>query len=346
MDDQTEAVTAAAQEQGFSGVVRIDDAGAVTELAFGLADRAHNLPNTAATRFGMASGTKTFTALAVLSLVADGTMGLDDPARRWLGADLPQIPDGVTVRRLLSHTSGVGEGIDDDAEVDVHILPGSPHSYEGPEDYLAVIDRPMLAEPGTEFCYNNSGFVLLGLLAQRASGIPYHDLVRQRVFEPAGLTRTDFLRSDDLPGDAAVGYLYPDASRTNLLHLPIVGAPDGGSYTTTADLRTFWTALAAGRIVPAALVELMGIRPAGTDPDDDDYGLGVWLPRPGVLQMVGADAGVSMVSEHDPAADFTMTVLSNDSDGAWAMWGVLRELTGTGRPDADDETAGEDSSDD
>ena len=158
----------------------IDEAGAVTELAFGLADRAHNLPNTPDTRFGMASGTKTFTALAVLSLVADGTMGLDDPARRWLGDDLPQISDGVTLRRLLSHTSGVGEGIDDDAEVDVHLLPGAPHSYESPEDYLSVIDRPMQAEPGTEFFYNNSGFVLLGLLAQRASGVGYHDLVRQR----------------------------------------------------------------------------------------------------------------------------------------------------------------------
>ena len=336
MDDPTAALTLAAREQGFSGVVRIDEAGAVTELAFGLADRAHNLPNTPDTHFGMASGTKTFTALAVLSLVADGTMGLDDPARRWLGDDLPQISDGVTLRRLLSHTSGVGEGIDDDAEVDVHLLPGAPHSYESPEDYLSVIDRPMQAEPGTEFFYNNSGFVLLGLLAQRASGVGYHDLVRQRVFEPAGLTRTDFLRSDDLPGDAAVGYLFPDATRTNVLHLPIVGAPDGGSYTTAADLRTFWTALAAGRIVPADLVQLMGTSPPGNDPDDD-YGLGVWLPRPGVVQMIGADAGVSMVSEHDPAADFTMTVLSNDSEGAWPMWTVLRELTGTGSGDPDDD---------
>ena len=101
MDDPTAALTLAAHEQGFSGVVRIDEAGAVTELAFGLADRAHNLPNTPDTRFGMASGTKTFTALAVLSLVADGTMGLDDPARRWLGDDLPQISDSLAALKAL-----------------------------------------------------------------------------------------------------------------------------------------------------------------------------------------------------------------------------------------------------
>ena len=330
MDLDTEALIARAAELRFSGAFRVDAGGeTLVDHASGLADRAHGLPNTTGTRFAMASGAKTFTALAVLSLVADGTMSLDDPARRWLGDDLPQLPDGVTVRRLLSHTSGVGEGIDDDAEVEVFLVPGSPHDYESPEDFLAVIDKPMLAEPGSAFFYNNSGFVLVGLLAQRASGVRYQDLVRQRVFAPAALARTDFLRSDDLPGDAALGYLYPDATRTNIFHLPIEGAPDGGSYTTTADLRTFWTAHAAGRIVPAELVGLMATPPPGHDPDDA-YGLGVWLPRPGVCQMVGADAGVSMVSEHDPAVDFTMSVLSNDSDGAWPMWQALREATGTG----------------
>ena len=74
MDELTSALTTAAQEQGFSGAIRVDDAGTVTELAFGLADRAHQLPNTPRTQFCLASGSKTFTALAVLSLVAEGTI--------------------------------------------------------------------------------------------------------------------------------------------------------------------------------------------------------------------------------------------------------------------------------
>ncbi len=85
----------------------------------------------------------------------------------------------------------------------------------------------------------------------------YQDLVRQRVIEPAGLTHTDFLRSDELPGTAAIGYLYPDGARTNVFHLPIEDSADGGAYSTVADLRDFWTGLAAGRIVSPALVEQM-----------------------------------------------------------------------------------------
>ncbi len=328
MTDLSAALTAAAEEQAFSGVVRVDDAGTVTELAFGLADRAHRLPNTTQTRFGMASGSKGFTALAVMSLVADGVLGLDDPVRAWLD-DLPQLDDAVTARHLLSHTAGVGEYLDDDADADEYLMPGSMHTYLSPEDQVPLLDVPMLAAPGAGFAYSNAGFVLLGLVAQRASGVRYQDLVRQRVLTPAGLTHTDFLRSDELPGDAAIGYLYPDRPRTNVFHLPIEGSADGGAYTTAADLRTFWTALEAGRIVARTWVAQMTTLPAGHDPDDP-YGLGFWLPRPGAWQLVGADAGVSMVTEYEPERDLTMTVLSNDSEGAWPMWDVVRTLTGTG----------------
>ncbi|MGB3827395.1 MAG: serine hydrolase domain-containing protein [Ornithinimicrobium sp.] len=332
MDTLNNRLGTAAEQLHFNGAVRVDDAGTVIELAFGLADRAHGLVNTPQTQFGLASGSKAFTALAVLSLVAERTMGLDDPVRRWLGGDLTRVDDHVTVRHLLSHTSGVGEYLDDDADPNEYLMPGSMHTYTSPEDLMPLLDVPMLGTPGEGFAYSNAGFVLLGLVAQRASGVRYQDLVRQRVIEPAGLTHTDFLRSDELPGTAAIGYLYPDGARTNVFHLPIEGSADGGAYSTVADLRDFWTALAAGRIVSPALVEQMTT--LGPDHDaDDPYGLGIWLPKPGVWQLVGADAGVSMVSEHHPGRDLTMTVLANDSEGAWPLWKALRDATGTSHPD-------------
>ena len=325
MDFDSDALVAVATENGFTGAIRVQVGDHyLFDGAFGMADRAHGIPNTTDTQFGVASGSKTFTALAVLSLVAEGVLTLDDAARRWLGDDLPQIDDAVTLRHLLSHTSGVGEYLDDDADPDEYLLPGSMHTYTSPEDFVPLLDVPMLAAPGSRFEYSNGGFVILGLVAQRASGTRYQDLIRERVLGPAGLEHTDFLRSDELPGSAALGYLYPDAPRTNVFHLPIEGSADGGAYTTVGDARRFWLALAAGAIVPTGLVEEMTTPGSPHDPDWP-YGLGLWLPNPGgVWAMVGADAGVEMKSEHVPALDLTWTVLANESDKAWPPMRHLR----------------------
>ena len=133
---------ALAAEHRFSGVVRIDRDGQRTERAYGFADRAHGIPNTPSTRFGMASGSKGFTAVVVLSLVADGVLDLDTRARDLLGADLPLIADDVTVEHLLSHRSGIGDYIDEDAggEVDDHVLPVPVHRLDSTEAFLPVLD--------------------------------------------------------------------------------------------------------------------------------------------------------------------------------------------------------------
>ena len=103
-------VDRAVEEVGFSGVVRVDRAGE-TELcsAYGLADRAHGIPNTVDTLFATASGAKTLTALTVMSLVERGSLGLGTTARSLLGDDLPLVADDVTVEHLLAHRSGIGD---------------------------------------------------------------------------------------------------------------------------------------------------------------------------------------------------------------------------------------------
>ena len=104
------------------------------------------------------------------------------------------------------------------------------------------------------FVHCNGDYMVLALLAERASGVPFHDLVDQRVCRPAGMTDTSFLRSDELPGRAAVGYLDDDGLRTNVLHPPVRGNGDGGIYTTAADVDALWDALFAGRIVSLGTV--------------------------------------------------------------------------------------------
>ena len=325
-----------AEATKFSGVLRVDR-GSKIELAkaYGLAHRAESIPNAVDTRFGMASGSKAFTALATMALVEDGALSLDMTARLLLGADLPLVDDAVTIEHLLGHRSGIGDYLDEDSDLEVtdYVLTAPVHELVTTEDFLAVLDGyETTFAPGEKFSYCNGGYVVLALLIERASGTPYHDLVRQRVTEPAGMTDSEFFRSDELPSRTALGYLFNDGrDRTNVFHLPVRATGDGGCYTTAADMRTFWTALFSGKIVSEQTVADM-TRPHSADVEPGfDYGLGFWLKpggsgeSSGVVQLEGMDAGVSFRSVHNPATDLTHTVISNDTDGAWP---VAKRLAG------------------
>ncbi|GLZ33784.1 serine hydrolase [Lentzea sp. NBRC 105346] len=294
----------------FSGVISIDG----DARAYGLAHRGYGIPNTPDTRFAIASGNKGFTALAVMSLVEGGELSLDTRAREVLGDDLPLVDGGVTVEHLLAHRSGIGDYFDEDEHPDIneYVLTRPVHELVDTEDFLPVLDgHPQKFPPGERFAYCNGGYVLLALIAQRVSGISYHDLVHSRVCEPAGMTDTAFLRSDRPEGRTAVGYLSD--GRTNVFHLPVVGNGDGGIYTTAADIDRFWVALFAGKIVG-------DVARMTRDEHGVGYGLGFWLPEHGV-KLEGYDAGVSFRSVRRDGT--TTTVISNTADGAWPVSRML-----------------------
>ena len=333
MQPLDDAIDSVAQDAGLSGVVRVDRAG-TTEFvrAYGFADRAHAIDNTIDTRFAIASGTKGFTALAIMGLIEEGSLALDTTARSMLGDDLPLIDDAVTVEHLLAHRSGIGDYLDESTvEVTDYVMPVSVHELADTEQYLVVLDgHETVSAPDERFAYNNGGYVVLALIAERASGVPYHELVRRRVCEPAAMTGTGFLRSDELPGDAALGYLTADGPRTNIFHLPVLGTGDGGIYSTAADLSAFWAALFAGRIVSSDHVAEM-VRPRSDWPEESRrYGLGFHLHEStDVVWLEGYDAGVSFCSTHDPTRSITHTVIANWTDGAWPVLIRLDELLGT-----------------
>lgn len=318
-----------AATNAFSGVVRIDrDGEPELAKAYGLAHRGHEISNTLDTQFALASGAKGLTALAVVSLIEDGSLELSTPARSVLGGDLPLIRDEVTVEHLLSHRSGIGDYLDEDADhaITDYVMPVPVHELATTEQYLTILDgHEAKFAPGEQFSYCNGGYVVLGLIAERTSGTPFHELIRQRVCEPARMDDSEFLRSDELPGRAALGYLTNDAgSRTNVLHLPVRGTGDGGIYSTAADVSSFWRSLFAGRIVSAGWVAEMVRRRS------DRYGLGFWLDESNdVVALEGYDAGVSFRSTHDPGRKVTHTVISNTSDGAWPIARLLAERLST-----------------
>lgn len=321
-------IASLAHNTGFSGVVSVDRAGTIEFAeAYGLAHRGLAVPNTLDTRFMIASGTKGFTALTVMGLVADGGLALDTTARSVLGRDLPLVDDTVTVEHLLGHRSGIGEFYPDHTGITDYNLPGPAQDLLNTEQYIPVLDgHPQVFEPGSRFEYSNSGYVLLGLIAERVSGVPFHDLVVDRVCEPAGMKDTAFHRLDTPEARMALGYLELDGAwRTNVYHLPIRGAGDGGIFTTVADFAGFWPALFAGAIVPQDAVANM-IRVHSDVPEEKmRYGLGFWLRGSSVL-LEGYDPGVSFRSVHTPEEGLTYTVISNTAEGAWPITRRLAEL--------------------
>ncbi|MEO3858721.1 serine hydrolase domain-containing protein [Acrocarpospora sp. B8E8] len=331
LEDMVDSI---ADATGFAGVVSVDRGGeSEFAKAYGLAHRGHEIANTVGTRFAIASGTKGLTALVVVSLIEEGVLDLSTTARSVLGEDLPLIDDGVTVEHLLAHRSGIGDYFDEDAghEITDYVLPVPVHELATTEQYLAVLGgHASKFAPGASFSYNNGGYVVLALIAERVGGQPFHDLVRHRVCEPAGMRDTDFLRSDELPERTALGYLpIEGVSRTNVFHLPVLGSGDGGIYSTVRDFTSFWHALYGGKIVSSSWVSEM-LRPRSDVPSESRrYGLGFWLPEsPGSQDTVlleGYDAGVSFRSVHRPRTRLTHTVISNSTPGAWPITNLLEK---------------------
>lgn len=311
---------------GFAGVVRLERPGEpMIEFAAGLADRRNGVPVELATRFGVASGTKGFTALTVVSLVESGELALDTTIRSVVGDALSRVDDGVTIEHLLGHTSGVGDYLDEEVlgDIDDYIFTVSPHVLARPTDYLDLVNaQPQVSSPGERFTYNNGGYVMLSIVIETITG-SFHDAVRDRVLEPAEMNRAGFFRGDDLPPETAVGYL--ENGRTNVYHLPVVGAGDGGIYLSLDDVSAFWDALERGCVVSTEHVEEMTTvrRIVG----DDAYGLGFWLSPDGqIVALEGQDAGVSFRSAVNRTTHSRYTVMSNSSTGAWPLAKALEPL--------------------
>ena len=313
---------ALADSNDFSGVVAVSaDDDRTIELVRGFSDRANGRPNRLDTRFAIASATKGLTALTVASLIESGELRGDTTLRSLLGEALPLVDDAVTIEQLLGHTSGIGDYLDEDeiGDIDDYVMGLPVHRLAAPSDYLPLLDgHPQRTPPGSQFAYNNGGYVVLSIAVEIAAGRSFYDLVQERVLDPAAMVDTAFERSDRLPGGAAIGYLAD--GRTNVLHLPVRGAGDGGAYSTAADLEALWKALFAGRILPIPTVDRL-VEPRSTTADGRSrYGLGFWLrPDRATVMLEGMDAGVSCRTVYDRPSGIVYTVISNTSSGAWPL---------------------------
>jgi CubicO group peptidase (beta-lactamase class C family) len=332
-----ETLDASIEAHAFSGVVSIRQRGQVLyERAAGYADRSNKIANSLDTRFGIASGTKFLTALAIGQLIAAEKLSLSTRLQDCLALDFPKYSPEITIRHLLTHTSGIPDYFDEEKVADFdHFFVSRPwYELKGPRDYLAVFpDEPMKFLPGTRFSYSNGGYILLGVVIEEVTGLPYQHYVEQAIFQAIGMKRSGYFAFNQLPEQTALGYIeQPGGWRTNIYNLPIIGASDGGAYTTAADLATLWKAFWENAIVPQDLVELYTTPyvKAETEGEDTYGGHGLWIDmKPsGQLEVyiTGGDAGVSFRSSVKRRSDLQVTVISNTSTGAWP---VVRDIENT-----------------
>jgi D-alanyl-D-alanine carboxypeptidase len=233
----------------FSGVVLVARNGRVLfHEVYGYADRDRKIPNRKDTKFNLGSINKNFTRVAIHQLADRGKLSLDDPIKKFL-PDYPnaQAAEKVTVRYLLSMTSGIGDffGARYDAT--------PKEKIRALQDYLPLFaDRPLEFEPGTNNRYSNGGYVVLGLIIEKASGRDYYDYVRENIFKPCGMSDTDsYPRDADVP-NLARGYTREGRTGKgrvlNHATLPGRGSSAGGGYSTAEDLLKYVQALKDGKI--------------------------------------------------------------------------------------------------
>lgn len=250
----------------FSGAVLIArDGKPVLREGFGLANREWDVAVTPDTEFRLGSITKQFTATAILQLVEQGKIGLDDPISKYY-AVAPPAWSKVTIRHLLTHRSGIPSYTDaPDFFSKVSKIDRTP------EEIIALTrDQPLHFEPGSKFEYDNSGYILLGYVVEKVSGQKYADYLREHIFKPLGMDHTGYEVSEELLRHRASGYaLEPDGTVHNAQYIAMTLPYAAGSlYSNVDDLLAWDQALYAEKpLKPASMADMY------TD-HGDHYGYG------------------------------------------------------------------------
>jgi CubicO group peptidase (beta-lactamase class C family) len=297
-------VRTAANRAGFSGEVAVARHGRIVFAhGFGLANRSDARHVTLDTAFNLASMGKMFTGVAAAQLVQAGKLRFGDR----IGKYLPQLPArlrSITVAQLLDHTSGLGDFFGDPGYE--RLLP----KLTTLSAYLPLITRESLQfKPGTRWSYSNSGFLLAGLVIEKASGERYDRYVARHVWKRAGMTHTGCYERTRLPAFAALG--YQDGGATNTSTLAPVGTSAGGCYSSARDLLAFARALEGGRLVSRALVKT--ITTSKVPAPGGGYGYGFGTRNGGTIWHNGGAPGAAGELDINPKLGFVAVTLGNVS---------------------------------
>ena len=211
----------------------------ILERAYGYGNRNYEVLNQLDTKFNLGSMNKMFTAVAILQLVEQGKISVDDKVIEHIpGYPNQEVAETVTIHQLLTHTSGMGDFFTQEYRE------ASKDRYKELDDYLPLfVDHPLQFEPGTRGSYSNAGFIVLGMIIEETTGQTYFKYIDENIYQPCGMTESGSYELDRVVPNIAIGYAgnlrnYGEVS-SNLYLLPFKGSSAGGGYSTAHDLLKF-----------------------------------------------------------------------------------------------------------
>lgn len=318
----------------FAGSVLIRKDGNTFDKGYGYANRAERIPNSSDTRFGIASGCKIFTSVAICQLVQAGLLSFDTKLKDCVNFSFPHFDAGVTIHHLLTHSSGIPDYFDEETMHDFEMLwKDLPmYSIQSPRDFLPLFQNSsMKFTPGERFSYNNAAFIVLGLVVEQIAGMEFTEYVEKNIFQRCSMSDSGYFRMDQLPERTAIGYIdsIDGTWKSNIYSLPVKGGPDGGAFTTLYDLEKFWDALLDHRLLTPHYTNTL-LTPHVKVNDQIYYGYGVWISmHHNCIQkyfVMGSDPGVIMESAVYPEQKAHVHIIGNVNDGAGRIVSKIEEI--------------------
>ncbi|MDQ0229132.1 serine hydrolase domain-containing protein [Metabacillus malikii] len=320
----------------FSGTVLVKKKSAVlTEGSYGYANRSEQIENHSRTRYGIASGCKLFTAIAVCQLVENGRLSFDTKLEDCLNVSFPHFDKDITIHHLLTHTSGIPDYFDEEVMEDFEELWVQQPMYHmrNLENFLPLFHKqPMKLKVGERFHYNNAGYILLGLIVEQASQMRFTEYVERFILKKANMVDAGYFELDALPKHTALGYIdFPNGTwKTNLYSIPVKGGSDGGAFVTVSDMESLWESLINFHLLSEKYTKLLLTPHVRTGDENEYYGYGVWIEKDDkdVLKyhIMGYDPGVCFHSAYYPKTSIKTVICSNKSDGAYEMMKTIEDV--------------------
>lgn len=286
----------------------------VVAKGYGFADIENEVPATAQTVYRIGSITKQFTAAAVVQLVEQGRVAIDDPLQKHV-PDLPLRGHTVTIHHLLTHTSGIPSY----TSLGERFWSRSRMDLSHTELLDLIDDDPFDFAPGHQWRYNNSGYYLLGMVIERVSGQPYDEYVQQHLFDPLRLTGTSYCHERTIIPRRAEGYAKDGEQLVNDEPLSMTSPGAAGALCSTVeDLLEWRRALFAGRVVSPEGLGKMTTPVTLNNDSTTTYGYGLAVGEfEGHREIAhgGGINGFNTFMAHYPDDDVTVVVLANTEGG-------------------------------